>query len=250
MIISNEFKYLFIETPHTGSTAISAELKRHYGGQEILHKHANFHEFKKIATQAQSDYFVFAGVRNPLDEAQSLYFKFLTNHKKNYTDPAKALENGGWVTKRKRQIFKLVQGTQDFTLFVESFYGFVYTSNININKKHCDYILRFESLSSDFLEVLRQVGASPVRALPVINKTQEKESANFCMSAATYKRLLKCFGPFMREWGYDFPEEYSSTVSRSDLVVYWAAKLARGFYSEYVKEGPLGNMLGLRNILE
>ena len=68
MIISDTYKYIFLETPRTGSTALSKELREKYGGYEIIHKHANYHEFLKQATPEQKEYYVFMGVRNPLDE--------------------------------------------------------------------------------------------------------------------------------------------------------------------------------------
>ena len=49
MIISEKNKYLFLELPRTGSTAISKELRDHYDGKRILRKHSLYHEFKKIA---------------------------------------------------------------------------------------------------------------------------------------------------------------------------------------------------------
>lgn len=36
MVISHKYKHLFIEVPSTASTAISAELREHYGGELIL----------------------------------------------------------------------------------------------------------------------------------------------------------------------------------------------------------------------
>ena len=53
MIISHKYKYLFIETPHTGSTAISNELQENYDGQRILHKHAYYFEFARQASEEE-----------------------------------------------------------------------------------------------------------------------------------------------------------------------------------------------------
>ena len=74
MILSDEHRYLFVELPHTGTTAISRELQEHYGGRPILIKHARYHQFRKIATREQKSYFVFSCIRNPAEEAVSCGF--------------------------------------------------------------------------------------------------------------------------------------------------------------------------------
>ena len=100
MIISDEHKYVFVELPFTASTAISRELWEHYGGRRVLRKHSSYREFLKYASPEQRAYFVFSGMRNPLDEAVSLYVKLRTNHRNNYTKPMK------WVTWRMRRRYR------------------------------------------------------------------------------------------------------------------------------------------------
>lgn len=251
MIISDKYRYLFIEIPHTGSTAISKELIENYDGKEILHKHANYHEFLNIATTEQKKYFVFAGVRNPLDEAVSLYYKFLTNHKKNYTDPNKLLANGGWVTQRKIDIFEFVQREQSFGKFLRKFYKSVYTNNININKKYCDFIMRFENLDNDLTKAMAKHNMDKKRSLPVTNKTSEKgHYADYYDTSEAQRYAVKIFGPFMKEWGYEFPNDWPNTThGRLKDYVYYIKKFGRSIYSRYVKSGP-NFMRPLRDILE
>jgi hypothetical protein len=74
MVISHTYKYLFVELPHTASTAIHQELCENYEGIPIIRKHAPYHEFIRIATAEEKVYFVLSGIRNPLDEAVSIYF--------------------------------------------------------------------------------------------------------------------------------------------------------------------------------
>ena len=251
MIISDKHKYLFLETPHTGSTAIAKELIEKYDGEEIVYKHANYHEFLKIANAEQRQYFVFAGVRNPLDEAVSLYYKFLTNHKNNYTDPAKLLKNGGWVTDRKVEIYELVQETKSFYTFLRRFYPWVYTSNINLNKQHCDFIVRFEHLDDDLTEALGQIGIEKVRPLPVVNKTDERGEFEDYYEKRSFDLSTRIFGPFLKEWDYKFPKNWEKvSLSRCQLMKYKVAKIGRGFYSKFIKGGPLSKLTVLRNRME
>ena len=73
MIISHKNKYLFVELPHTATTAIIKEFREKYDGKRILRKHAFFHDFQKIANDDEK-YFVFSCVRNPMDEVVSIYY--------------------------------------------------------------------------------------------------------------------------------------------------------------------------------
>ncbi|MDZ7744509.1 MAG: hypothetical protein U5K77_01985 [Candidatus Saccharibacteria bacterium] len=251
MIISDKHKYVFLETPHTGSTAISKELRENYSGEEVLHKHANYHEFLKVASPEQKKYFVFAGLRNPLDEATSVYSKFLFNHKGNYTNNKKELDRGGWVTKRKVEIFKLVASGGSFCQFLEKYYPRTYTSNININKRHVDHVIRFEDINKDFMEVLEKLNIKPLRDLPVVNKTKKEGNFKEYYDYECRGYAIKIFSPFMKEWGYELPKGWPNKKVRAwSLGVYSFNKIGRVAYSSHIKTGPLKKLTALRNILE
>jgi hypothetical protein len=251
MVISDKYKYIFIETPHTGSSAISIELVKKYSGRKILNKHANYHEFLKIANKEQKEYFVFAGIRNPLDEAVSLYNKLLTDHNEAYTDPNRQLSRGGWVTKRKAEIHKLVKSGRGFGEYLRKYYPRTYTSNINVNKKDCDFIIKFESINEDFESVLKKLGIKQIRPLPVVNKTKKKGNFNQYYTENEKEYATRIFAPFMEEWDYQFSEDWSAIqIKKVDNYRYYINKIGRSIYSRYVKSGPLKNVTFLRNILE
>ena len=109
MIISHKYKYVFLEIPHTGSTAISRELRASYDGVSILRKHAFYPEFLSVASPEEKEYLVLAGIRNPLDEAVTVYHKYKTNHDGLYTDKANLRENGGWLTPDNLARFRFIQ---------------------------------------------------------------------------------------------------------------------------------------------
>lgn len=252
MIISHKHKYLFIEIPHTGSTAISKELIEKYDGESILHKHANYCEFKRIARSEELQYFVFAGVRNPLDEAASLYMKFLNNHDGLYTDPKNLIKNGGWLSEKKVKTFEFVQATQDFNLFLRKHFSPPYTDNININKKYCDYVMKFEQLDKEFSKVLQLIGVKKVRSLPIVNKTNKKDDYLGLYTHESAEYAKKVFWPFMQEWGYDLPKEWTDKKSPSthDKVSYEIAKRLRDIYARHIKSGVFKNFALLRNMVE
>src|SRR4051812_19495236 len=105
MVISDKYRYVFIELYFTGSTAISSELCELYDGKKILNKHSRYHEFLKIATEEQKKYFVFSCIRNPMDMVVSAYMKFKTNHQGKYTDPKEWRENGGTIRQKNLRLY-------------------------------------------------------------------------------------------------------------------------------------------------
>lgn len=210
MIISNKNRYVFLATPRTASTAIISELIKSYDGISILEKHSNYHEFFRYANKDQKNYFVFAGIRHPLDETVSLYEKLRTNHEGAYTNLNEWVENGGWVTKRMRNMFKFVNNPKnDFFDFLQKYYRFPYSSRIDINAKYCDYIIRYETINEDFTEVLNKIRLKKKRNLPIINKTREKKNFwRYFDNKKILKYCLKIFGPYMEKWGYEFNNDH------------------------------------------
>ena len=88
MIISHKYKFLFIGLPFSASSAISKELYLQYEGEAVLRKHSLYHEFKKVATKEEQEYFVFAVLRNPMEIAITAYEKMKANAKGNFTNNA------------------------------------------------------------------------------------------------------------------------------------------------------------------
>src|SRR5258706_17839 len=96
---------------NTGSTSISNELCELYDGKRILKKHSRYHEFLKTATEEQKKYFVFSGIRNPMDSIISVYSKFVSNHKGKFTNPGDWKANGGYVKERQLKLYADVKSS-------------------------------------------------------------------------------------------------------------------------------------------
>ncbi len=123
MVISRRLRCIYVELPHTGSTSVSEELCAHYGGERILRKHAHYREFYRAASPDERRYFVFSGIRNPLDEVVSLYFRYKTNHTLSFTNPLHLARNGGWVTEKHLRQYRFVTEEKgNFEGYVRTFY--------------------------------------------------------------------------------------------------------------------------------
>jgi hypothetical protein len=208
MIISHRYKYVFVELPHTGSTAISAELRQLYDGSKILRKHSRYSEFLRIATAEEREYFAFSCIRNPLDVAVSLYFRYRTDHDGRYSKPR------GTVTRSDVELFKWIQRTgADFPTYFRHAYRRPVPYDNFSREAHTkfDFVMRFENLSDDFAKVLGLLGITPKRTLPVVNRTNQRE-ADFVSyyPPELIRRARWVFGPFMERWGYRLPEGWGS----------------------------------------
>jgi hypothetical protein len=221
MIISHIRKYLFVEIPHTGTTAISRELCDLYEGKRILRKHAYYPDFLEVASAEEKAYFVFAGVRNPLDEVVTRYFKLKTNHSGVYTNPSRRIQHGGHITPAGLRRYRFAKASNaDFAAYFLRFYRLPFTNLCNISRQTFDFVLRFENLQQDFSKVLGLLGVEQERPLPVVNKTADRERDFWSYYTADVReRAIRVFGPFMMLWGYEFPAEWG------DVSIPWSSRM-------------------------
>ena len=247
MIISHEHRYVFVEVPRTGSSAISRELRDNYGGTSILRKHASYRDFLRVATEDEKSYFVFSCVRNPLDVAVTRYIHLRDNVKDHFTDPWAVTVRNSAASRLERRIFRWFQRQQaDFPTFLRRWYVVPYDTWTSLDHRRMDMVIRFESLVDDFDDAIRRIGLQPVRPLPVLNATPGKDLDYVAYyTPAAVRRAVWIFGPYMEEWGYSFPEGWGEvTVPRWSKVVLKVARLFRGIYwkhlrfADYTGRGP------------
>jgi len=231
MIISHKHKYIFVELPRTGSTAISKELRENYDGERIrtLRKHAYFHEFQTIASHEEKKYFVFSCLRNPLDDVVSMYFKFKTNHLNEFTEAKD-------ISRMSLKKFKFIRNNNDFSAFLKKFYKIPYDNWSSFAHKKFNYVIRYENIQTDFKKVLEQIGLEQKRPLPVINKTNEKGHFLSYYTPKTHAHLKYIFGPFMKRWDFEFPPDcVDSRVPLSAEILFIIFSLPRKIYWRYIQ---------------
>ena len=206
MVISDKYRYLFIELYNTGSTAISNELCELYDGTRILRKHSRYHEFLKVATEEQKKYFVFSGIRNPMDSVVTEYLKLVNNHKGRYTNPNEMRGKGGNLTEKKVQLYKEVTDKKmSFEDYFKKQYKLPYDKWTRLAHDEFDFIIRYEHLQEDFATVLHKLNITPVREIPKLNETANKKSFISYYTPAIQKHAVFVFAPFMEKWHYSFP---------------------------------------------
>jgi sulfotransferase famil protein len=210
MIISHKHKYLFVEIPHTGTTTIREELCEHYDGQSILWRHSYYSDFLRRASSEERKYFVFCSIRNPLDVTVSQYFRMVTNHHEIYTNPEITKKRSSRDQRRERTLYEALQKSRlDFQTYFLKFYNRPYNSWASLMVGKFDYLIRFENLQEDFAQLLNHLGLEPKRPLPVRNSTREREKDfRSYYTPEIIPRVKQVFGPFMKQWGYQFPPEW------------------------------------------
>lgn len=239
MWISHHHKYVFIQLPRSGSTAIGRELRDYYDATKILYKHATYEDFLKIAGPEEKNYFVFSCIRNPLDDVLSIYTKYKKDHKNWYTNPEKVQRLKPWtrfVDKTSREF--IVNENIDFETYFLKFYRIPYNNWSELSHHKFDFIIRFENLSQDFTKALRMMGIKPKRELPWINKSLGRDSkfSKYYTSPQLTDRAKRVFGPFMNKWGYDFPKEWGPyTLSRYHRAEFAFYNIFRRFYWKHLK---------------
>lgn len=238
MIISHKHKYLFVELPRTGTTAMSCELVENYGGKQILKKHATYNDFLKIATPDEKKYFVFASVRNPLDRIVSLYYKYKTNHHGRYTNPEELKKQNIFIRYLMKRHFYFVHNSEaTFPEFFRKFYRLPFDDWSVLSHKHFNFVIHFESLDQDFAKVLKLLGIPQVRSLPVINKTSVRDTDFWTYYTPEIRGQAKwVFGSYMKRWGYEFPIEWGdSSLSLSSHAVHSLVNIPRKMYWKYYR---------------
>ena len=238
MIVSHKYKYVFIQLPRSGSTAIGKELRLNYDGIKTLRKHSTYHDFLKVATQEERDYLVFSCIRNPLDSAVSAYFKYVTDHRHRFSDPKRIKWNTGLVSKLDNLVYRFLQRTNaDFEKYFMTFYRVPYNNWASLSHRQFDAVIHFEHLAEDFEKVIQMLGIDLVRPLPVVNKTNRRDRGYLdYYTPRTIKHAKYVFGPFMKEWGYSFPAEWGdASISRWERFQFNLINYFRTFYWKHLR---------------
>jgi hypothetical protein len=235
MVISHKHRYLFVELPRTGSTAISNELCTNYDGGKILSKHATYEDWRRIASPNERGYFSFSCIRNPLDDAVSLYFKYKSDHRHRFSQDK--LRRGAFRTISMKRYNYVKTTDADFPSYFMRVYRIPYSNWSSLSHKKLDYVIRFEDLQTGFSRVLNLLGLEQIRPLPINNVTQGKKKHFVSYySPEIIPRAKWVFGPFVREWSYEFPAHWGNEpVPLPSLVLYRVCNVFRSIYWRHLR---------------
>ncbi len=261
MIVSHEHRFVFVELPRTGSTAVGKELTETYDGERILKKHSTYRDFLRSASGDEKGYFAFSSIRHPMDDAVSGYFKIHSDHHGRYSDPVRRRYrvgergadrvrstgmNAKGVKPRRRSAgerrdnrrYEYLRRTDsDFASYFLRFYRAPYDTWSSVTHSRMDFVIRFEDLEHDFERALGHLGLDLRRPLPVRNRTVAKEDDfQVHYTPETRKRATWVFGPYMQRFGYDFPENWRvERLPVSSRMTYHALSVPRRIYWDLLR---------------
>jgi len=178
-ILSQESGLLFIQTPHTGSTAVARLLIRRSGGvrlpardqrainprKAVPHHHATLRQLMDgdlITAEQRGRLIVAAGVRNPFDLLVSEFIR---------TTSATQTRSDGSVIRK-------LAAPAEFPAWLRWRLGARLQGRLRGRRyaalrdhtEGVDEVVRFEQLQEDFDALMKRVGAAPME-VPVINAT-------------------------------------------------------------------------------
>jgi hypothetical protein len=238
MMISHEHRYVYIEVPRTGSSAVRRELREMYGAEPILRKHATYRDFLRQATDDEKTYFAFSGIRNPLDVAVTRYVHIKDNVKDHFTDPWSVQVRNSLASRIERRIYTWTkQRNATFEQFLMHWYLLPYDTWTSLDHEGIDMVLRFENLQEDFAQAVRRIGLEPVRPLPAVNVTPGRERSYVSYyTPHAIKRAVWVFGPYLEQWGYRFPESWDQVrVPTWSKVLMRIIRVYRSIYWKYFR---------------
>ncbi len=238
MIISHKYKYVFVELQRTASMSVRRELILNYAGQEILGKNTGYHTFYKTASSEERKYFVFSGIRNPLDRTISFYEK-LKNDPKNYISSIETKKKKSLSDRYFLKQYKFIKNNNaNFSEYLKKFFYFPYDDRSCLSHKNFDYVYRFENIQDDFTKILNKMGIKQVRPLPATNKTKGKSSnISHYFDEKSKKLAMHVFGPFMAKWDYTMPfDDIGLEICTLDRFKFYLFGKLRLFYYKYLME--------------
>ncbi|MBT4522209.1 MAG: sulfotransferase family 2 domain-containing protein [Halieaceae bacterium] len=215
MVISEKHRYVFIQIPMTGCTAVASELVQQYDGRYILSKHSTYKEFLQQANSEERSYSVFTNIRDPFDRLVSHYHKFLSNHE-DYLNPEKHKYQSRKTTRyHLARVTYIRQAQASFPDYFAHFY-----SSLNpmlpppqLAIGQAQYVVKFENLENNFLNALQHLGINAERGLPLVNQTPGRKGAYVDHYDQGITELaVSALGPFARYWGYKIPPAWSLSI--------------------------------------
>jgi hypothetical protein len=195
-VLCRDLGLLFIQTPHTGSTAIGRLLRSRFAGERIPEehvrdgsgnivapfKHATLRQLLKaglIDPAQRAEMLVAAGVRNPYDMMVTEFIRTTQGQV-----PATSGRDGRVVARRRPN---QPWPPTDFGPWLRWRFAPTRADRFRLRRHHAlvdhaagvDEVIRFERIQEDFDVVMRRLGVTEPTVLEHVNPTVARQGVDF-----------------------------------------------------------------------
>ena len=220
-IICRDVGFLFLQAPHTGSSAIGRALRKQLACTRLVHdyardeagriimrrKHQTLSQLlatSTISAEERSNLFVAAGVRNPFDLVVTEYPRGIDLDAPDDTEERKHPD--AWLPE---------PSPEDFERFVRRRYAAGLARRATRRRRRglpsdytegVDFIIRFERMQADLDEALRSVGVLTRVMIPVVNVTPARKGRHYreYYTAEARHIIERVWAERLGRWGYAF----------------------------------------------
>lgn len=220
-VISDQYGYLFILAPGTGSTATAQALCREAAGRWVPpedvrdpngkmlvpRKHTTIAELRRFGLDDErlGTLFKFSAVRNPFDFWASQWLRLRVRWSSLVDDPHSFVHNRPGDAEAVRASTQLT-----FPEWLQRQLGPRAGKGVTqyLNPHHLqgtDFTLRFEHLQEDFDRVVERLAIGRRIELPRVNVTEERDPDYRHYYDDESRRLVEqVFAPYLRDFDYSF----------------------------------------------
>lgn len=225
-VICRDYRLLFLLNPRTAGTAVAAALERHCGGEQIPEddllaadgslvlqaKHNTIDDLMRHRVLTQSDIdglTVVTTVRNPFDSLYSLYLKMRDRY------PPWLAERQPWIMSNP-WVVQSIQYTQDHTFNEWVRHEYTRAAAATLARRRAatmhetytgqaDVVMRFERLTSDFSQLVADLGLESSASVARENATPGR-GENYRAAYSLRSRVLVhvAYSRDLRSFGYTF----------------------------------------------
>lgn len=241
VIVSNEHRFVYVQVPQTGSSAIGSWMVEHLDGVEVLRKHTTLPQARRLLGSSIDGYLVIASVRDSLDQFVSSYFKTLNR-------PPTGTGSGGWFGLRATSTARVQwaqSGSPTLDTYIDQFVRRPHSPVYTLSLRKADLVLRYEAIELASQHVAEAIGVGALPPVPQVNSTDRVRSdLAELASAERCERVVRYHRPYRHEWGYT--DEAPSRFDRFRYELLVRAKeverrrVDSTLKTKLAKEGALG----------
>lgn len=216
VIVSHEHRFVFVQVPQTGCTAIGAWMVEHLNGEKVLRKHTTLSEARRVLGSSIEGYPVIASVRDSIDQFVSSYYKVLTR-------PGSGAAPRSWYglrSPKSRRDEWARSESPTIDAYIDRFVRRPHAPVWALSLRRADLVLRYEQIDQVPGLVARLLAIDDLPPVPHVNETdRDRRGLQELASTTQYQKALRYHRPYRFEFGYTDSAPSSPDRARYELLL-------------------------------